>query len=148
MGDSCGKVTGDFTTPLEIRHKIERMQVQVKQRTRGVGVMDDETLLEVIADEQTPIWAHWMRYLFSVCSQADDGSMFIPKEKVDRWQRQMWTPYTDLTDAEKIRPAPGIEGNARIEEHPFGIVSFHHTRRGSRKRTPRSAHRLRRDTQN
>ena len=61
----------------------------------------EETLIEVIADEQHKIWAHWMKYLFSVCSEADDGSMLIPKEKVDRWQRQMWTPYADLTAAEQ-----------------------------------------------
>lgn len=61
----------------------------------------EETLIEVVADEQHKIWAHWMKYLFSVCSETDDGSMLIPKEKVDRWQRQMWTPYADLTDAEQ-----------------------------------------------
>lgn len=35
LGDEYGKITGDFTTPLEIRHKIEKMQVQVKANQGG-----------------------------------------------------------------------------------------------------------------
>lgn len=56
---------------------------------------------EIIADVQHKIWSHWMRYLFSVCEQNADGSVTIPAEKVQHWQRQMNTPYAELSEREK-----------------------------------------------
>ncbi len=48
-------------------------------------------------------WRGWMMYLFSKCtnSSVKDGDMVIPKESVDRWKRQVATPYFDLTEEEK-----------------------------------------------
>ncbi|MBN2048681.1 MAG: hypothetical protein JW750_12620 [Anaerolineaceae bacterium] len=62
---------------------------------------DPHHLREQLADIQHAIWAHWMRYLFSVCEAQEDGSYRIPAEKAARWQRQMNTPYTELSDKEK-----------------------------------------------
>jgi len=45
-------------------------------------------------------WSGWMKYLFSKCSKRADGSMIIPKWAVDRWSRQMQTPYHELSDDE------------------------------------------------
>lgn len=59
------------------------------------------TLREQLADNQHEIWAHWMRYQFSQCHVAEGGHLIIPAEKVERWQRQMETPYSELTEAEK-----------------------------------------------
>lgn len=56
---------------------------------------------EVLADVQHAIWAHWMRYVFSICPQNDDGSVTIPADKVTRWKRQVDTLYVDLTEKEK-----------------------------------------------
>jgi len=56
---------------------------------------------EAVADIQHAIWAHWMRYQFSVCQQNDDGSLTIPAEKVERWQRQVDTDYAGLSEREK-----------------------------------------------
>ena len=58
-------------------------------------------LRERIAAVQHKIWAHWMKYLFSVNEKNDDGSFTIPADKVTRWQRQMETPYVDLTENER-----------------------------------------------
>lgn len=63
--------------------------------------MTDEELIEAIADKQHAIWSHWMKYLFSVSADADDGSKVIPSEKVERWTRQMYTSYEWLSDAEQ-----------------------------------------------
>jgi len=55
--------------------------------------------LASLAHEQ---WSGWMRYLFSKCDEAyDDGSVYIPREFVERWERQMNTPYSELPEAEK-----------------------------------------------
>jgi hypothetical protein len=63
-----------------------------------------EDVRERLAAVQHEIWAHWMRYLFDVCETNDtrDGRVvIIPADKVKRWQRQMNTPYVDLTDREQ-----------------------------------------------
>jgi hypothetical protein len=55
---------------------------------------------EKLAKVQHEIWSHWMRYLFSVCEEAN-GNLIIPPDKVKRWKRQMITPYQFLTEEEK-----------------------------------------------
>jgi len=66
---------------------------------------------ENLAAAQHDIWAHWMRYMFT------QGRFFqtltgenvdkvvetwgMPADKVIRWRRQMNTPYSDLSEAEK-----------------------------------------------
>jgi hypothetical protein len=47
------------------------------------------------------IWAKWMMYLFAQCTMNEDGTATIPKDKVERWQRQMNTDYPDLSEKEK-----------------------------------------------
>lgn len=62
--------------------------------------MSDE-LREQLADEQHAIWSHWMKYMFSCGAYQSNGAWVMPAEKVERWQRQMDTPYDDLTDKER-----------------------------------------------
>lgn len=56
--------------------------------------------VEAVADAQHEIWSHWMKYLFT-CGHNVDGNFIIPKDKVERWKRQMNTPYNELTEKEK-----------------------------------------------
>lgn len=58
-------------------------------------------IIEALADAEHESWAHWQRYLHSVCVQNPDGSLTIPADKVERWNRQIETPYSDLTEREK-----------------------------------------------
>ena len=58
-------------------------------------------MLEKLANMQHKIWSQWMDYLFSVCKEYGDGSMVIPKDKVERWKRQIDTPYYELSEPEK-----------------------------------------------
>lgn len=46
-------------------------------------------------------WAGWMMYLFSKCRTMQGRSLIIPAEFVDRWQRQMNTPYAELSESEQ-----------------------------------------------
>lgn len=62
--------------------------------------MDRDTLIEKLADAEHASWSHWMKYLFSQCANVQ-GDMVIPKKTVEHWQRQMNTPYEQLTDREK-----------------------------------------------
>lgn len=46
-------------------------------------------------------WAGWMKYLFEKSIENADGSINIPTELVERWKRQMKTPYSNLSENEK-----------------------------------------------
>ena len=60
-----------------------------------------DTLRKQLADQQHAIWAHWMRDMFTCGSFSANGSWTMPAEKVERWQRQMDTPYSDLSEKER-----------------------------------------------
>ena len=69
----------------------------------------DEALLprniqarEALAEYAHEAWSGWMKYLFSKCRiWPDVGTAIIPKCLVERWQRQMGTPYAELPESEK-----------------------------------------------
>lgn len=54
--------------------------------------------LAQLAHEQ---WAGWMQYLFSKCERREDGAVIMPAWAVERWTRQMNTPYSQLSEAEQ-----------------------------------------------
>lgn len=58
-------------------------------------------MLTKLADVQHEIWSHWMKYLFEVSVQNDDGTVMIPADKVENWKRQMVTSYADLSSKEQ-----------------------------------------------
>ena len=57
--------------------------------------------LEGAANIQHQVWSHWMAFQFGICERLDDGRLVIPAEKVERWTRQMQTPYTELSEDER-----------------------------------------------
>lgn len=57
-----------------------------------------EILAEVIHDQ---IWSHWMRYQTTCCVRNPDGSLTIPPDKVERWNRQANTLYSELPEEER-----------------------------------------------
>ena len=73
--------------------------------------IERNTKIEKLANVQHEIWAHWMKYMFSQCEEEKEEDMFgkdyptggliIPKEKVERWKRQIETSYSKLTEKEK-----------------------------------------------
>jgi hypothetical protein len=58
-------------------------------------------LREKLADAEHASWARWMAYLFSKCQRQADGSYIIPLEYVSHWQREVATPYAELSEREK-----------------------------------------------
>ena len=63
--------------------------------------MSEHELIEALADKEHAGWAQWMNYLFSVCEKESDGSVTIPAALVEGWQRQIDTPYVQLSEQEK-----------------------------------------------
>ena len=58
-------------------------------------------LREALAGYAHDAWAGWMNYLFSKSDRNADGSYVIPKELVERWERQVSTGYADLPENEQ-----------------------------------------------
>lgn len=63
--------------------------------------MKDPQEIEALASVQHDIWSHWMKYMFTQYEAKEDGSLVIPKDKVNRWKRQTDTAYDALSDKEK-----------------------------------------------
>ncbi|MGH3299844.1 MAG: hypothetical protein ACRDP7_49475 [Trebonia sp.] len=57
--------------------------------------------MEKLADAEHERWSHWQRHVHSKCERADDGSLVIPAHLVERWERQISTPYSALSEEEK-----------------------------------------------
>jgi hypothetical protein len=60
-----------------------------------------ESILETLAEVEHDRWAHWQRYLHSKGQLQKDGSLILPSDMVSRWERQLSTPYPELTEEEK-----------------------------------------------
>ena len=70
-----------------------------------------QELRESLADYAHRSWSGWMTYLFSKSATNPDGSVTIPKEQVERWRRQIATPYSGLSKREQeseLREADAI----------------------------------------
>lgn len=95
----------DLSKAIAHAERVETAMVAMKERAEraeaALEAMRSDGMIQRLADQQHEIWSHWMRYLFSCCAPAGDGSMLIPVEKVERWQRQMQTPYGSLSEYEQ-----------------------------------------------
>ena len=88
MKDLCK--SDDFYTAL--RTAIDNL------KTASDNQAPDIEVGAAIAHEQ---WDGWMKYMFGRCKTAEDGSVSIPGDLVERWTRQMNTAYADLPEEEK-----------------------------------------------
>jgi hypothetical protein len=70
------------------------METPIKQRL--------EELVETLASIEHERWSHWQRYVHSQCTSHDPaGSLLIPADLVEQWERLIATPYAQLTEKEK-----------------------------------------------
>jgi hypothetical protein len=58
-------------------------------------------LIEELASLEHQRWAHWQRFVHDQGKRQPDGSLVLPANLVERWERQINTSYDDLTDEEK-----------------------------------------------
>lgn len=56
---------------------------------------------ESLAALMHEIWAHWTKYMLGTGIATASGAMILPPDNVERWYRQIDTPYADLTEKEK-----------------------------------------------
>lgn len=59
------------------------------------------SIMDELAAAEHERWAHWQRFVHDQASRKSDGSLLLPAELVERWERQIETPFDDLTEKEK-----------------------------------------------
>ena len=64
-------------------------------------VDEKSELMEKLAAIEHERWADWMSYLISCGARYENPGFVLPASLVDAWQRQIDTPYADLSEAEK-----------------------------------------------
>lgn len=61
-----------------------------------------ERLLEKLSSIEHGRWSKWKKYIYSKCiPSSDDGIWQIGEEWLTKWQRQIDTPYEELSEKEK-----------------------------------------------
>ena len=63
--------------------------------------MTEDELREQFAAIEHERWAGWQAYMHGLCERREDGALIIPADRVAHWERQIATPYADLTEREK-----------------------------------------------
>lgn len=83
-----------------------------------------DDLRERLAAQAHDSWSGWMRYLFSKCEPVAGvgNAVLIPEWAVERWQRQMNTPYDELPESEKASDRREADKylHAILEGYPGG----------------------------
>lgn len=54
-------------------------------------------LRDKLAEREHQRWADWQGYFFSKCTRNPDGSLTVPAGYVTALERQIATPYADLS---------------------------------------------------
>ena len=60
-----------------------------------------EEMVEQMADIEHKRWSSWQKWMHECSTKNADGSLTIPADKVERWERQITTEYKDLSEEEK-----------------------------------------------
>ncbi len=95
---------------------------------------------EKLAEYAHNAWSGWMKYMFSQAPSNADGTWTMSVEMIKRWQRQMYTPYAELPEAEKAsdraeadailaimteQDTEIIQAHLRIQELQMGVKLVH-----------------------
>lgn len=72
-------------------------------------VLMAEELREQLAAIEHERWSDWQRYVHRSCWREPDGSLTIPAHLVERWERQIITPYAELSEAEKQKDRDQVD---------------------------------------
>jgi len=67
----------------------------------GKSDTKDDLIEKVAAFCHNEQWSGWVDYQFSKGTFNNDGTWTMPAWAVERWKRQMETPYADLSEEEK-----------------------------------------------
>jgi hypothetical protein len=81
-------------------------------------------LIDTLASVEHERWAHWQRYLHSKCvPQRLTGDLLIPAELVKKWEKQIDTPYSELSELEKESDREQVRKYLPLITKALGIKS-------------------------
>lgn len=99
---TCHSVPAEKCSCLEDNKLSQALcKVHGKNNSDRVDITWKERFVEKGADIEHDRWARWQKYMFSKGVVDSDGVFHLPKEFVDRWFRQVDTPYSELSEPEK-----------------------------------------------
>lgn len=73
--------------------------------------------METLAAMEHERWTSWQQHLHAKCTRQADGSLVIPAELVSRWERQINTPYEQLSEVEKESDREQVRRYMKVIEH-------------------------------
>ena len=79
---------------------VDRMYGMEKEAEDAILDGSDPAVESCAAIEHDS-WARWMDHLFDKSKKNPDGTVTIPADKVKHWERQVETPYAELSEDEK-----------------------------------------------
>lgn len=97
MNDNIAGVTatGETVTPQQALDKLAGLVQQTKNYPKS-------ELFEKLAAIEHERWADWQRYVHSKCMpSADDGIWQIGENFIKHWEKEIATPYSELSEAQK-----------------------------------------------
>ena len=68
-----------------------------------------EELKEKLASIEHQRWSDWQSYLHSTCRLGEGGDLVIPQGLVWHWEKQIKTPYSELSEQEKDSDRKEVE---------------------------------------
>lgn len=86
--------------------------------------MADE-LTELLAQYSHDVaWSGWMKFMFAQGTLGADGTWTMPADKVQRWTRQMNTPFKELQPKEQASDFEQAEAiRAVIRAHSADVLA-------------------------
>lgn len=88
--------------------------------------MNDKDLtvvIEIMADVEHERWAKWQKYCHFLCIKNKDGSLTISKSRVEHWEKEIITKYSDLSEELKEYDREEVRHTiVALKKYGFGIV--------------------------
>ncbi len=66
-----------------------------------INIIMNKELLEKLSSIQHDAWAHWTRHLLRIGKEDNEGNLILPKDRIDKWRRQVDQDYSVLSEEEK-----------------------------------------------
>lgn len=106
VGNIIGAPTSPGLTAADAKSRFYCCKERAERIERAVAIVakvlggQGGDLRERLADLCHSQWSGWMVYLFSKCAEKS-GALVLPPWAVERWTRQMNTPFRGLTNTEQ-----------------------------------------------
>ena len=65
------------------------------------ATLEDDRAIDRLAAVEHERWSHWQQYLHDQGERRGDGALVISAELVSRWEKQIRTPYAELSPEEQ-----------------------------------------------